>query len=59
MFRQFLDAWNDLAMRHAMVVHFPIVLSLAGVPFVLAAAIARRVRSPLPRATTPASTISR
>ncbi len=37
--REFLDAWGDPQMRHAMVVHFPIVLSLVGLPFALFAAL--------------------
>ncbi len=37
--REFLDAWGDPQMRHAMVVHFPIVLSLVGLPFALLAAL--------------------
>lgn len=36
---QFIDAWNDPAMRHAMVNHFPIVLSVIGIPFALLAAL--------------------
>jgi uncharacterized membrane protein len=39
MLTQFLNAWNDPAMRHAMVVHFPVVLSLVGIPFAAAAAL--------------------
>jgi len=38
-FIQFIDAWNDPSMRHAMVVHFPIVLSLVGLPFAVIAAL--------------------
>lgn len=38
-FGQFVDAWNDPAMRHAMVNHFPIVLSVIGIPFALLAAL--------------------
>ena len=34
-FDQFLEAWNQPAMRHAMVGHFPIVLFVIGLPFVL------------------------
>jgi uncharacterized membrane protein len=34
-----MNAWNDPAMRHAMVAHFPIVLSVVGIPFALAAAL--------------------
>ncbi len=36
---QFTDAWNDPSMRHAMLVHFPIVLSLVGLIFTFIAAI--------------------
>lgn len=39
MIQQFLDAWADDQMRHAMTVHFPIVLSLAALPFAAFAAI--------------------
>jgi uncharacterized membrane protein len=42
MLTHFMDAWGDPGMRHAMVVHFPIVLSLAGIPFVLIAALMQR-----------------
>ena len=42
MVTHFLDAWNDAAMRHAMVVHFPIVLSIVGIPVAVAAAVAAR-----------------
>ncbi len=42
----FFDAWNDSAMRHAMVVHFPIVLSILGVPLALLAVLVRRDRNP-------------
>ena len=45
-FDQFLEAWNQPAMRHAMVGHFPIVLSVIGLPFVILAAMwGRRVTS--------------
>ncbi len=45
-FDQFLEAWNQPAMRHAMVGHFPIVLSVIGLPFVILAAMwGRRVKS--------------
>jgi uncharacterized membrane protein len=47
MIRQFLDAWGDPAMRHAMVVHFPIVLATLGAPVLLAAALLKRWRGPL------------
>ncbi|MHC4220764.1 MAG: c-type cytochrome domain-containing protein [Planctomycetota bacterium] len=39
MLTDFLSAWSEPAMRHAMVVHFPIVLSLVGIPVALAAAL--------------------
>ena len=39
MMERFLDAWADPQMRHAMVVHFPIVLSLVGIPFAVLAAL--------------------
>ncbi len=38
-FDQFLEAWDQPAMRHAMVGHFPIVLSVIGLPFVILAAL--------------------
>ena len=41
MLTQILDAWNDPSMRHAMVIHFPVVLSLIGVPFAVAAALVK------------------
>jgi uncharacterized membrane protein len=41
MLTHFMDAWGDPGMRHAMVVHFPIVLSVAGIPVAAAAAIIR------------------
>ncbi len=47
MMRHFLDAWNDPAMRHAMVIHFPIVLATLGVPVLLAAALLERHRPAL------------
>jgi mono/diheme cytochrome c family protein len=34
-----MDAWGDPGMRHAMVVHFPIVLSVVGIPAAVAAAL--------------------
>ncbi len=36
---EFLDAWRDPQMRHAMVVHFPIVLSALGLPVAILAAL--------------------
>lgn len=36
---QFLDAWNEPAMRHAMVLHFPIVLSVIGPIITIIAAL--------------------
>lgn len=39
MIDQFLDAWGDSQMRHAMIVHFPIVLSVVGIPFAVLAAL--------------------
>ncbi len=41
MLTQFLDAWNDPAMRHAMVGHFPIVLSLVGLVLAVALAVGK------------------
>lgn len=37
-----LEAWGDPMMRHAMTVHFPVVLSIIGIPFAIAAAVASR-----------------
>jgi uncharacterized membrane protein len=46
MLRGFLDAWTDPAMRHAMIVHFPVVLSIVGIPVAVAAALVKdRARS--------------
>ena len=39
MMERFLDAWADPQMRHAMLVHFPIVLSLVGIAFAVLAAV--------------------
>ena len=39
MIHGFLEAWGDPQMRHAMVVHFPIVLSVIGLPVALLAAL--------------------
>ncbi len=39
MMQSFLDAWSDPQMRHAMVVHFPIVLSVVALPFAVLAAL--------------------
>ncbi len=39
MLTHFMNAWNDPAMRHAMVVHFPVVLSVVGPPLAAAAAL--------------------
>jgi hypothetical protein len=39
MMQSFLDAWNDPQMRHAMVVHFPVVLSVVSLPFAVLAAL--------------------
>ena len=39
MIERFLDAWGDPQMRHAMIVHFPIVLSVIGIPFAVLAAL--------------------
>jgi uncharacterized membrane protein len=44
MLTHFVDAWNDPAMRHAMVVHFPIVLSIVGIPFAVGAALVKDKR---------------
>ena len=41
MINRFFDAWNDPAMRHAMVNHFPVVLSVIGIPFAVIAALMR------------------
>ncbi|MHC4414453.1 MAG: c-type cytochrome domain-containing protein [Planctomycetota bacterium] len=37
----FFDAWNEPATRHAMIVHFPVVLSIVGIPFAVVAALMR------------------
>ncbi|MHC4099366.1 MAG: c-type cytochrome domain-containing protein [Planctomycetota bacterium] len=47
MLKHFMDAWADPSMRHAMVVHFPIVLALAGIPFVVIAALIQRRGAPM------------
>ena len=39
---QMIEAWNNPVMRHAMVIHFPVVLSIIGIPFAVAAAIVWR-----------------
>lgn len=39
MIRSFLEAWSDPQMRHAMVVHFPVVLSLITIPPAVLAAL--------------------
>ncbi len=39
MIQSFLDAWNDPQMRHAMVVHFPVVLSVVTLPLAVLAAL--------------------
>jgi len=39
MIQSFLDAWNDPQMRHAMVVHFPVVLSVVALPLAVLAAL--------------------
>jgi len=39
MMQSFLDAWNDPQMRHAMVVHFPVVLSVVTLPLAVLAAL--------------------
>ncbi len=39
MMQSFLDAWDDPQMRHAMVVHFPIVLSVVTLPMAVLAAV--------------------
>ncbi len=41
MIKHFLDAWNDPAMRHAMVGHFPIVLSMVGLVLAVALAVGK------------------
>jgi uncharacterized membrane protein len=41
MLTHFMDAWGDPGMRHAMVVHFPIVLSVVGIPAAVAAALVK------------------
>src|SRR5690606_3298665 len=38
-FTDFLNAWNNAPMRHAMVVHLPIALSMVGTLLALAAAV--------------------
>lgn len=40
LFEHFMESWNDPAMRHAILAHFPVVLSILGVPAVIVAAIA-------------------
>jgi len=42
--RSILDAFNDPASRHAMLVHMPIALAMLGVPVVIAAALLRGQR---------------
>ncbi len=39
MMQSFLDAWDNPQMRHAMVVHFPIVLSVVALPLAFLAAL--------------------
>lgn len=39
-----LSAWNDPSMRHAMIVHFPVVLSVLGVPVAAASLFMPRSR---------------
>jgi len=39
MIQSFLEAWNDPQMRHAMVVHFPVVLSVVTLPLAVLAAL--------------------
>jgi mono/diheme cytochrome c family protein len=39
MIQSFLDAWSDPQMRHAMVVHFPVVLSVVTLPLAVLAAL--------------------
>ena len=39
MMQSFFDAWNDPQMRHAMVVHFPVVLSVVSLPMAVLAAL--------------------
>ena len=46
MLSRLLEAWTDPSMRHAMLVHFPIVLSLIGLPFLLLGAILKRRQVP-------------
>jgi len=36
---RYLDAWNDAQMRHAIIVHFPVVLSIVAVVFAVLAAV--------------------
>ncbi len=42
MFSEFLEAWSNPITRHAMVIHFPVVLSLVGIPFAVLAAVWHR-----------------
>lgn len=44
---QFLEAWGEPAVRHAMIVHFPIVLSVIGLPLAVLAALVSRHRPPV------------
>lgn len=43
--QHFVDAWNDASMRHAIVVHFPIVLSIIGIPLAMLAALLKQPRN--------------
>lgn len=47
MISQFLDAWGQPAMRHAMLIHLPIALSIVGLPLLVVAAVLKRHRGPI------------
>jgi uncharacterized membrane protein len=44
---QMLEAWGEPAIRHAMIVHFPVVLSVIGLPLAVLAALVSRHRPPV------------
>lgn len=50
-FQDFLDAFQNPSMRHAMLVHFPVVLSIIGIPFAVLAALLKVDRNALRWAT--------
>ena len=47
MLSQMLEAWGQPATRHAMIIHFPIVLTVVGVPLTVLAALLTRHRMPV------------